>query len=76
MSKNGSLNNHLAYANDIVGNNSIKLVMQKIQKYEESSGQMVNREKSFFLTAPKIAAARINRMRTCTCFIYKNTIKS
>nr|XP_009620930.1 uncharacterized protein LOC104112649 [Nicotiana tomentosiformis]XP_016476814.1 PREDICTED: uncharacterized protein LOC107798353 [Nicotiana tabacum] len=32
---------------------SIKLIMHQIKKYEQSSGQMVNKEKCFFLTAPK-----------------------
>lgn len=58
MSLNGPLINHLAYADDIVifssgSHRSIKLIMHQIKKYEQSSGQMVNKEKCFFLTAPK-----------------------
>lgn len=68
--------NHLAYADDLVifssrGTKSIKLVMKQIKKYELSSGQNMNNEESFFLTAPKASATRINRMRNSSRFMDK-----
>ncbi|WMV19606.1 hypothetical protein MTR67_012991 [Solanum verrucosum] len=50
---------------------SIKLVMKQIKKYELSSGQKVNSEKNFFLTAPKATATRINKMRNSLGFMDK-----
>nr|XP_016435562.1 PREDICTED: uncharacterized protein LOC107761796 [Nicotiana tabacum] len=69
--------NHLAYADDIVmfcsgGSTSIKLVMNVIDNYERSSGQLVNRDKNYLLIAPNTAATRINRIRKCTGFMDKN----
>lgn len=66
--------NHLAYADDIIiftrgKSKCIKLVLKQIQLYEESSGQQVNRDKSFFLDSPKSSPSRINRMREVTCFM-------
>lgn len=76
MPTNGPLINHMAYADDILifsnGNNrSIGLIIKQIRRYEQSSGQQVNNNKSYFLTAPKTAATRINRMMACTEFIEK-----
>jgi len=48
------------------------MIMKVIRDYEESSGQLVNRDKIFFLTAPKICASGINRMRQCTGFLDKD----
>lgn len=54
------------------GNNrSIGLIIKQIRRYEQSSGQQVNNNKSYFLTAPKTAATRINRMRAYTKFMEK-----
>ncbi|XP_060198172.1 uncharacterized protein LOC132627088 [Lycium barbarum] len=77
MHKNGPQIVDLAYADDIVifssGNSkSIKLIMNLIKKYETVSGQMVNKDKSFFLTDPKTCAYRINRIRVKTGFLDKN----
>ncbi|XP_075088349.1 uncharacterized protein LOC142170355 [Nicotiana tabacum] len=60
--------NHLAYVDNIIifcsGNSkSIKLVMKQIGNYEDSSDQLVNTDKSFFLTAPKIFSNKINKIR-------------
>ncbi|XP_070025735.1 uncharacterized protein [Nicotiana sylvestris] len=68
--------NHLAYANDIVifydGNNmTLKLIKKAIDMYEKASGQKVNNDKSFFITAPHTYAARINRIRNATCYMDK-----
>ncbi|XP_070027770.1 uncharacterized protein [Nicotiana sylvestris] len=69
--------NHLAYADDIVifcsvTSKSIKLVMKQIGNYEDRSGQLVNRDKTVFLTAPKTSANIINRIRQCSGFMDKN----
>nr|XP_016487427.1 PREDICTED: uncharacterized protein LOC107807533 [Nicotiana tabacum] len=69
--------NHLAYADDIVifysgDSTSIKLVMNVIDNYERSSGQLVNRDKSYFLTAPNTATTRIYRIRKYSDFMDKN----
>ncbi|XP_070004648.1 uncharacterized protein [Nicotiana sylvestris] len=69
--------NHLAYPDGIIifcsgSSNSIKLVMNVIDNYERSSGQMVNRDKSYFLTAPNTTATRINGIRKCSGFMDKN----
>nr|XP_016459576.1 PREDICTED: uncharacterized protein LOC107783119 [Nicotiana tabacum] len=64
LSSNGCPHiNHLAYADDIVifsgGNsNSVNLIMNILHSYEKSSGQKVNKDKSFFLTAPKTIAKK------------------
>lgn len=69
--------NHLAYADDIViftggKSKSVKLVLKQIKLYEKSSGQKLNRDKSFFLTSPKTSPSRINRMREITGFMDHN----
>ncbi|XP_070030586.1 uncharacterized protein [Nicotiana sylvestris] len=69
--------NHLAYADDIIiftsgSNASINLIMDTIRRYENSSGQKVNNDKSFFLTAPNTCATRINRIRNATGYMDKN----
>ncbi|XP_059277589.1 uncharacterized protein LOC132031658 [Lycium ferocissimum] len=76
MDSKGPIINHLAYADDIVifcgGNNkSIKLIMHQIRRYEKASGQKVNNNKSFFITAPNTSVYRINRMRNISGFIDK-----
>lgn len=68
---------HLAYADDITiftGGNSkaIKLILKQVKRYEKASGQKVNQEKSFFITAPNTSASRINRMRVASGFMDKN----
>lgn len=77
MSYRGHLITHLAYADDIViftsGNKkSVKLIMKQITEYEDSSGQKVNKEKTYFVTNPKAWAQRIIRMRECTNFLDKS----
>ncbi|XP_019233381.1 PREDICTED: uncharacterized protein LOC109213985 [Nicotiana attenuata] len=42
---------------------SIKLIKSRIRRYEQASGQKVNNDKSFFVTAPNTSASRINRIR-------------
>ncbi|KAM3360472.1 hypothetical protein P3S68_020184 [Capsicum galapagoense] len=71
MNHNSRIINHLAYADDIVifngGNNkTIKLIKYQIRRYGKASGQKVNNNKSFFITAPNTAPQRINRMRRMT----------
>ncbi|XP_075076789.1 uncharacterized protein LOC142163404 [Nicotiana tabacum] len=68
---------HLAYADDIVifcsgSSKSIKLVMNVIDKYERSSGQIVNRDKSYFLTTPNTIPTIIKRIRKCSGFMDNN----
>ncbi|XP_019263971.1 PREDICTED: uncharacterized protein LOC109241667 [Nicotiana attenuata] len=77
MNKRGPQINHLAYVDDIVifcGGNSktVNLVIKEIRKYEKASGQLVNKDKGFFLTGPKASAYRINRLRDCTVFMDKS----
>ncbi|XP_070054097.1 uncharacterized protein [Nicotiana tomentosiformis] len=77
MNKRGLQINHLAYADDIVifcGGNfkTVKMVMKEIRKYEKASDQLVNKDKSFFLTGPKANAHRINRLRDCIGFVDKS----
>lgn len=69
--------NHLAFVDNIVifsGGNSItvNLVMKQIRNYEKASGQLVNKDKSFFLTGPKASTYIINRLRQCTSFMDKS----
>ncbi|XP_070026389.1 uncharacterized protein LOC142182203 [Nicotiana tabacum] len=77
MPSRGPTINYLAYADDVVifssgSRISINIIMKVIRDYEESSSQLVNRDKSFFLTAPKTRASRINRMRQCIGFLDKD----
>nr|XP_009768439.1 PREDICTED: uncharacterized protein LOC104219445 [Nicotiana sylvestris] len=77
MDQRGSMINHLAYADDIVifyeGNNmTLKLIKKVINRYEKASGQKVNNDKSFFITAPHTCAARINRIRNATGYMDKS----
>lgn len=74
MPSNCQAINHLAYADDILifsseKSSSIKLIMDRINKYENCSGQLINSDKSFFFPAPKTSAHRINRIRRCTGFM-------
>ncbi|KAG5594424.1 hypothetical protein H5410_035656 [Solanum commersonii] len=69
--------NYLDYDDAIVifssGNTpSMRLITNWIKVYESSSGQLVNRDKSFFLLTSKTSARRINRLRRCTNFMDKN----
>ncbi|XP_060200827.1 uncharacterized protein LOC132629107 [Lycium barbarum] len=77
MPSNCSTINHLAYADDIVifssgKTSSLKLIMNTINDYENSSGQLVNGDKSFFFPSPRTSAQRINRIRNCTSFMDKS----
>ncbi|XP_055835056.1 uncharacterized protein LOC129903519 [Solanum dulcamara] len=77
MSTKGSNINHLSYADDIVifsseNSRSLKLIMKQIHKYEKSSGQRVNDDKSFFLTSPKAGSYKINRISDITYFRNKD----
>lgn len=45
--------------------------MKVVKKYEAASGQLVNHDKSYFLTNPKASPSRINRMRSTTGFLNK-----
>lgn len=76
MNHNGRIINHLAYADDIVifnggDNKTIKLIKYQIRRYEKTSGQKVNNNKSFFITARNTAPQRINRMRRMTGYMDK-----
>nr|XP_016436823.1 PREDICTED: uncharacterized protein LOC107762942 [Nicotiana tabacum] len=77
MDSRGPMINHLAYADDIVifcgGNNmTLKLIKKVIDMYGKASGQKVNNDKSFFITAPHTCAARINRIRNATGYMDKS----
>lgn len=77
MSPKGPCINHLAYVDDLLifssgKSSSIKLIMKQVRRYERSSGQKVNMNKSYFLTAPNTGASRINKMREATGFMDKN----
>ncbi|XP_070040914.1 uncharacterized protein [Nicotiana tomentosiformis] len=74
---NGPIINHLAYVDDILifsgGNNkSIKLIQKQVRRYEKASGQKVNKDKSFFITAPNTSPGRINRMGQASSYMDKN----
>lgn len=45
--------------------------MKKIKRYEKTSGQKVNEDKSFFLTDTKASPYKINRLRQRTGFMDK-----
>ncbi|XP_015169198.1 uncharacterized protein [Solanum tuberosum] len=70
MHQKGPLINHLCYAADIVmfssGNmRTIKMIMKTLRQYERESGQMINIDKSVFLTAthsPDSTRRMINRI--------------
>lgn len=77
MDINGPIINHLAYTYDIIifggGNNrSINLIHKQVRRYEKASGQKVNKDKNFFITAPNTAPNRINRMREASGYMDKN----
>lgn len=77
MDKRGPQITHLAYTNDLViftsGNEySIKQVFEQIKKYEKSSRWKLNRDKSSFLTDPKVSPSKINKMREATDFMNHN----
>ncbi|MCD7458019.1 hypothetical protein HAX54_036952 [Datura stramonium] len=42
------------------------VVTYMIKDYEKTSGQLVNKDKSYFLTDANVSAYRINRIRRCT----------
>ncbi|XP_059302212.1 uncharacterized protein LOC132054176 [Lycium ferocissimum] len=77
MNPNGPTINHLSYVDNIViftggKNKSINLILKQIKRYENDSGQMINTDKSFFITTPNTCANRINRMRRATGFMNKD----
>ncbi|KAH0709006.1 hypothetical protein KY284_010433 [Solanum tuberosum] len=55
MSMNGPQVNHLCYVDDIIlfssiNKKSIKLIMRELKKYQDFSGQEINKDKSCFIT--------------------------
>lgn len=55
MNPRGPRVNHLSYADDMVlftsgDKKSVKMVMNVLERYQDASGQEINREKTFFLT--------------------------
>lgn len=76
MSNKGLFISHLAYADVIViftrNSNSLKLIMKCLDKYESISSQLVNKDKSFFLTSLKTGAHRVNRIIDISHFKNKN----
>lgn len=77
MHHKGPVVNDLAYADNIIifsseNKMSLELIMKQIKRYEKSSRQKVNTDKSFFLTDPKAGPSRIPNMRDNTGFMNKN----
>ncbi|XP_059289247.1 uncharacterized protein LOC132042736 [Lycium ferocissimum] len=73
MITDGPRINHLAYADDIIlftswDNYSLKTIMRQLRKYEEVSGQKINKAKSMFLTASHAASGTISRVKRITGF--------
>lgn len=64
MQPNGPKINHLAYSDDLIifcagKTNTLKLVMEYLKKYGDNSGQLINREQSYFLMGEGISSRRI-----------------
>ncbi|XP_075103480.1 uncharacterized protein LOC142178057 [Nicotiana tabacum] len=67
MDHRGPIIIHLAYVDDIMiftggDKHSIKLIKSQIKRYKKPSGQKMNNDKSFFVTAPNTSGSRINRI--------------
>lgn len=68
MQPNGPRINHLSYADDIIifcagKSHTLHLVMDVLNKYEQSSGQLINKEKSCFLVGEDTLTKRRNIVR-------------
>lgn len=73
MHKRGPQINHLSYADDLVlfssaDKYSNKLIMKLLKKYQNASGQEINKDKRFFLTHSKTSRVHNRRIKTWTCY--------
>ncbi|XP_070029459.1 uncharacterized protein [Nicotiana sylvestris] len=76
VDKHSPLIMHLSYVDDTIlfksGDlESIRLMMLNLKIYEETSGQLRNKEKSSFLVAPKASQNFIEEIKMMTSFQYK-----
>ncbi|XP_015160507.1 uncharacterized protein [Solanum tuberosum] len=61
--------NHLAYADD---RKSLQMIMNVLKMYEEQSGQLINKEKSFFYLFNKAAHSSVQTVEEVTSFCKGN----
>lgn len=71
MPKQSDYLNHLAYANDAVifvnlDKVSLQLLMEVLTKYEQQSGQKINKGKSFFFMFSKAARFIVQEVEIVT----------
>nr|XP_009591417.1 uncharacterized protein LOC104088448 [Nicotiana tomentosiformis] len=71
VDKHSPMITHLSYADDTIlftsrNLESIRLMMLNLKIYEETSGQLINKEKSSFLVAPKASQNFIEEIKMMT----------
>ncbi|XP_059284841.1 uncharacterized protein LOC132038137 [Lycium ferocissimum] len=62
---------HLAYAYDVMifsseSKKSLELILHQLKNYEKCCGQLINKEKIYFLVAPKTSSLNIQRIKSIT----------
>ncbi|XP_019262748.1 PREDICTED: uncharacterized protein LOC109240551 [Nicotiana attenuata] len=77
MEKRGPQINHLSFADDIIiftsgKRTSLRKIMWILKNYEDTSGQLINRQKSHFMTASNALPTTIRRIQEETSFTIKD----
>ncbi|XP_019241989.1 PREDICTED: uncharacterized protein LOC109222035, partial [Nicotiana attenuata] len=78
MQKRGPQINHLSFAGDIIiftsgRRTSLRKIMWILSNYESTSGQLINRHKSPFMTAPCVLPSAVRRIQRETSFYRKDS---
>ncbi|XP_059289514.1 uncharacterized protein LOC132043044 [Lycium ferocissimum] len=78
MEKRGPQINHLSFADDVIvfssgKKKSLQLIMKTLSKYEQVSGQLINRDKSHFMVHPETSQFTIARINKVTGFNQEGT---
>lgn len=73
MEKRGPQITHLSFADDIIiftygSRTSLQKIMDILQAYEDTSGQLINKIKSHFMTSPCAFQCTIKRVQQVTGF--------
>ena len=73
MEKRGPQVNHLSFADDIIlftsgRSRTLKLLMNTLKVYEETSGQLINGDKSHFMLHPRAFNSTRDRIKKLTGF--------
>lgn len=78
MDPKGPRINHLSFADDVIiftssNKHSIKLIMDTLTMYEDTSDQLINKSKSHFMVPANTPQNTIQMIKDCTCFSQKDS---